>query len=51
MPAPFTVETASGGSASTRSTCPESSAETRVLASGMGRKTIRSCCGTMLLFQ
>lgn len=51
MPALFSFGMESGEGASTKSTCPESRAAARVVASGIGSSTMRSCLGTRLLSQ
>ena len=51
MPADFSRAIASGGGASAKFTWPDSSAATRVLASGIGSSTSRSCFGMRSLSQ
>ena len=50
-PADFSDGIASGGGASTQSTCPERNAATRAFASGSGKSTSRSSFGTRFASQ
>ena len=51
MPADLSRGIVSGDGASTKSICPTISAAARVVASGIGISTIRSCLGTRSLSQ
>ncbi len=51
MPADLSRGMLSGGGASTKFTCPDNNAATRVDASGIGIRIMRSCLGTRLVSQ